>query len=133
MAIGFLVSAISRTELQAIQLVPLVILPQVMLSGILLPVAGENASLVARWLSAPVLMRWGYSSALHAEFAETTVRGGKALGVGGAGYWQRIGFPEPGADALIHSPLVTELSVMAGIGLAAVLATWLVLVLRDRR
>jgi len=133
MAVGFLVSAVARTELQAIQLVPLVILPQVMLSGILLPVAGESASVMARWLSAPILMRWGYASALHSEFAETTVRGGKALGVGGAGYWGRIGFPEPGADSLLSSPLVTELSVMGGLGLAAVLATWALLSLRDRR
>ena len=133
MAVGFLVSAIARTELQAIQLVPLVILPQVMLSGILLPVAGESASLVARWLSAPVLMRWGYASALHTEFAEGTARGGKALGVGGADYWARTGFPEPGSDALLSSPLITELTVMGGLGVVAVVATWAVLALRDRR
>jgi len=133
MAVGFLVSAISRTELQSIQLVPLVILPQVMLSGILLPVAGESASLTARWLSAPVLMRWGYASALHVEFAETTARGGKATGVGGADYWGRVGFSEPAAETFLQSPLAMELSVMAGLGLAAVAATWLLLVLRDRR
>lgn len=133
MAIGLLVSAISRTQLQAIQLVPLVILPQVILSGILLPVAGEKASLMARWLSAPILMRWGYASALHVEFAEETARGSKALGTGGADYWKRVGFPEPGAEALFHSQLVTELGVMALLGLGSVLATWLILVLRDRR
>jgi hypothetical protein len=133
MSVGLLVSTIARSELQAIQLVPLVILPQVMLSGILLPVAGENASLIARWMSGPVLMRWGYASALHVEFAESTARGGKALGVGGADYWGRVGFPEPGAEFLLGSPLMGELCVMGGLGLVAALATWVLLARRDRR
>ncbi len=38
MSMGILVSTIARTPLQAIQLVPLVILPQIMLSGVLMPV-----------------------------------------------------------------------------------------------
>ncbi|MEE2830011.1 MAG: ABC transporter permease, partial [Myxococcota bacterium] len=133
MAVGMLISAVSRTEMQAIQLVPLVILPQVMLSGILLPVAGEGASTMARWLSAPVLMRWGYASALHVEFAQSTAHGKKALGISGADYWERVGFPEPAASLLPSSPLLTEVLVMAGLGLTAVGVTWLLLALRDRR
>ena len=133
MAVGFLISAIARTELQAIQLVPLVILPQVMLSGILLPVAGEKASAAARLMSTPDLMRWGYAASLHVEFAETTARGGKALGVGGADYWGRVGFPEPATETLLGSPLITESVVMSGLGLIAAVGTWMVLALRDRR
>ncbi len=125
MALGLLVSAVARTELQAIQFVPLVILPQIMLSGILLPVAGANASKMALWLSKPVLLRWAYSSALHVEFGEATVRGQKALGTGGARFWERNGF---GADQL--GP---DVAVMAALGLACVFLTWFVLSRRDAR
>lgn len=125
MALGLLVSAVARTELQAIQFVPLVILPQIMLSGILLPVAGAKASVMATWLSKPVLLRWAYSSALHVEFAEATDRGRKALSIAGAKYWDRNGF---GADSLNG-----DVAVMAGLGLACVIATWVVLLRRDRR
>ena len=126
MALGLLVSAVARTELQAIQFVPLVILPQIMLSGILLAVAGEKASLMATWLSKPILLRWAYSGALHVEFAAGTVRGDKSRTLsGGARYWERNGFGE--------DLLSTDVAVMAGLGLGCVLLTWLVLRLRDRR
>ena len=126
MALGLLVSAVARTELQAIQFVPLVILPQIMLSGILLAVAGEKASMMATWLSKPILLRWAYSAALHVEFAVGTIRGDKSRTMsGGAQYWERNGF---GADQL-----TTDVAVMAGLGLACVLLTWFVLSRRDRR
>jgi len=125
MAMGLLVSAIARTELQAIQLVPLVILPQIMLSGILLPVAGDKATVMATWLSKPVLLRWAYSAALHTEFAEATDRGIKSRGIGGAKYWDRNGF---GGDTL-----QTDLLVMGGVGLLCIGITWLILARRDQR
>ena len=134
MAVGLLVSTLARTELQAIQLVPLVILPQVMLSGILLPVAGEKASTMARWLSAPVLMRWGYAGALHVELASVTQRGEIAQDpVFGGRYWKRVGFGEPGTETLFSGPLVSEVMVLAGLGAGAVALTWVLLALRDRR
>ena len=133
MTLGLLVSAIARTQLQAIQIVPLVILPQIMLSGILLPVAGDKATPIAVWLSQPILLRWGYSASVHVEFAETTQRGQKALGIGGANYWERLGFPKPGTEGLFGNALMTDLVVMGSLGLACVLLTWLILVVRDRR
>jgi ABC-2 type transport system permease protein len=38
-SLGLLVSAAARNELQAVQFVPIVLLPQVFLSGLLIPVA----------------------------------------------------------------------------------------------
>ncbi len=125
MALGLLVSTIARTELQAIQFVPLVILPQIMLSGILLPVAGEKASLVATWLAKPCLLRWAYSASLHTELTEGTLRGDKSRGIAGAKYWERSGF--------IEDALQTDLLVMGGLGLACAIACWLLLLGRDRR
>jgi ABC-type multidrug transport system ATPase subunit len=144
MAMGLLVSAFARTELQSIQLIPLVILPQIMLSGILLPVAGENASKMALWLSKPMLLRWAYAASLHVEFARDTLRGKKAVGSSGAEYWQRSGFGPPeipiagsrrselDIDA-IAGMLHTDVAVMAGLGLACVGLTWFLLSRRDRR
>ncbi len=125
MALGLLVSTIARTELQAIQYVPLVILPQIMLSGILLPVAGAKATPMATWLSKPILLRWAYSASLHVEMAENTKRGKKALSIAGAKYWDRNGF---GGDTLLY-----DVAVMGGLGLACVALTWFLLSRRDRR
>lgn len=125
MALGLLVSTVARTELQAIQYVPLVILPQIMLSGILLPVAGAKATPMATWLSKPILLRWAYSASLHVEMAATTQRGKKAVSIAGAKYWERSGF---GGDTLW-----SDVGVMAGLGLGCVALTWALLARRDRR
>jgi len=124
MALGLLLSTLARTELQAIQFVPLAILPQIMLSGILVPVAGKTATLMASVLSKPVLLRWAYSAALWVEFAPTTTRGQKAAGVGGAKYWERSGF--------LDDFLRMDVFVIAGLGLACSLVSWWVLSRRDR-
>jgi len=47
--LGIFLSMFARTEFQAVQFIPLVIVPQVALSGIILPVAAEPAPL--QWLS----------------------------------------------------------------------------------
>lgn len=124
MAMGLLISAIARSELQAIQLVPLVILPQIMLSGILLPVTGKDASAVAALLSKPVLLRWGYGALLQVEYAAGTDRGDRSR-ESFVTFWKRVGFED--------DLLITNMAVMGGIGLSCVLATWLILVFRDRR
>ena len=59
MCVGLLVSAAAKTEVTAIQIVPLVVLPQVMLSGILVPVSGSGAAPMASLLSQPVLFALG--------------------------------------------------------------------------
>jgi len=147
MAMGLLVSTVATTPLQAIQLVPLVILPQIMLSGILMPVgppleqdeefggarivvveAGDKAPEVSTssLLAKPVLLRWAYSSALQVEFAEGTERGDKTRHrIFGAKYWERRGFPD--------DELKLDLAVMSGLGLFCVLGCWVLLLRRDRR
>lgn len=124
MAMGLLISTVARSELQAIQLVPLVILPQIMLSGILLPVTGDKASTAATWLSKPVLLRWAYGAMLQVEYAFGTERG-EATRSGIVSFWKRVGFED--------DVLSTNLGVMGGLGVGCVLATWLVLRTRDRR
>jgi len=124
MAMGLLISAIARSELQAIQLVPLVILPQIMLSGILLPVTGKEASLAASWMSKPVLLRWGYGALLQVEYAVGTDRGERTR-EDIVTFWKRVGFE--------HDTLGTNLAVMAVLGGACVLGTWVILLRRDRR
>ena len=135
MAMGILLSTLARTELQAIQLVPIVILPQIMLSGILTPVtprtvpafasaaeAGAYEGGMAMWLSKPILLRWAYGGILQTEYAEGSERLGK---IGKSNFWDRVGFGE--------DVLQTDLLVMTGIGLACALVTWAILVRRDRR
>jgi len=47
MALGLFASAFARTEFQAVQFIPIVIVPQVLLSGVILPVSSEPG-----WLQA---------------------------------------------------------------------------------
>ena len=124
MSLGLLVSTVARTELQAIQFVPLVILPQIMLSGILLPVTGDTATKMAVVLSKPVLLRWAYGAYLQVEYAAGTIRGGKA-DQPFVKFWDRVGF---GDDVLR-----TDLIVMASLGLGCAILSWLILLRRDRR
>lgn len=124
MSLGLLLSTIARTELQAIQFVPLAILPQIMLSGILIPVAGDKATLMATWLSKPILLRWAYASGLWTEFAADAKRGAKAASSAGAQYWERSGFK--------GDELNVDLGVVAGLGLACLLVSFVVLTRRDQ-
>lgn len=126
MSLGLLISAVAPTEMAAIQYVPLVILPQIMLSGVLVPVAGKSVTVMASLLSKPILLRWAYGASLHVEFAAGTVRGDKSRSlVTGGQYWQQIGF---GADSL-----TTDVGVMAGMAVVCAAATWIILLRRDRR
>jgi ABC-type multidrug transport system ATPase subunit/pSer/pThr/pTyr-binding forkhead associated (FHA) protein len=123
MALGLLLSTVARTELQAIQFVPLAILPQIMLSGILIPVAGSKATVMATWLSKPILLRWAYASGLWVEFSDGVARGVKAASSAGAQYWQRSGFK--------GDELGTDLAVVAGLGLVCLAVSFAVLSRRD--
>jgi ABC transport system ATP-binding/permease protein len=126
MCIGLLVSAASNSEVTAIQVVPLVVLPQVMLSGILVAVGGPSASSMAGVLSQPVLLRWAYGAYLQVEFAVGTPRGDKSHNlVTGGRYWEQVGF---GEDVLLF-----DLGMMGLIGLSCALITWIILVRRNRR
>jgi ABC-type multidrug transport system permease subunit len=65
---GLLVSALVRTQDQATSFIPLVLIPQLFLGGILVTVAKMNAFMAA--LSTVVVARWAFAgagSALHAN------------------------------------------------------------------
>lgn len=126
MCIGLLVSAASNSEVTAIQVVPLVVLPQVMLSGILVAVGGPSASSMASVLSQPILLRWAYGAYLQVEFALGTPRGDKSHNlVTGGRYWEQVGF---GEDVLLF-----DLGMMGLIGASCTWITWIILVRRNRR
>lgn len=132
MALGLLISTIARTELQAIQYVPLAVLPQIMLSGILVPVAGEQATQTASWLSQPILLRWAYGAFLKVEYAASSLHGrklwkdadGLEMSHIGKEFWRRIGF---GADDLAQN-----IGIIGGLGLGCLLLSWSMLYRRDR-
>ena len=145
MSMGLLVSTIARTPLQAIQLVPLVILPQIMLSGVLMPVGPplkeeivkiptrayyyvqdeEGELTTPNLLAQPVLLRWAYAAALDVEFREGTERGDHSHSPYFRAYWKHVGFR--------HDELVLDLMVMLGIGLGCAVGSWVLLIRRDRR
>jgi len=123
MAIGLFISTAARTELAAIQYVPLVVLPQIILSGILVPVAGPNATDLATWLSKPMLLRWAYGAYLQVEIF--TTRGPeKGLLKYFSAVADRLGFA---GDSLI-----VDINIMIGIGALMTLLSWLILRRRDR-
>lgn len=124
MSMGLLISTIARTELQSIQLVPLVILPQIMLSGILLPVTGDKASTAAVWLSKPVLLRWAYGGILQVEYVPGSDRGDRTRDAI-VTFWKRVGFED--------DVLMTDVAVMGTLGIVCALASWVILLRRDRR
>lgn len=145
MAMGILVSTAARTPLQAIQLIPLVILPQIMLSGVLMPVGpplkqkvvqaevkeyyqvldGEGSRSTPNLLAQPILLRWAYASALGVEFRQGTERGAKTHAPYFKDYWSLVGFR--------HDELPRDLIVMTAIGLVCALGSWVLLLRRDSR
>ena len=145
MSMGILVSTVARTPLQAIQLVPLVILPQIMLSGVLMPVGPPLVEEVIKQptrthyyvrdddgdlttpnlLAQPILLRWAYAAALDVEFREGTERGDHSHSPYFRAYWKHVGFR--------HDELGLDLLVMLGIGLGCAFGSWVLLIRRDRR
>jgi ABC-2 type transport system permease protein len=75
MALGLLVSAFARTEFQAVQFMPALVLPQLLLCGLLVP--RERMDHVLRWVSDALPLTYSYDalarvtegSALGARFA----------------------------------------------------------------
>jgi len=57
-ALGLTLSAFARTEFQAVQFMPLFLLPQIFLSGLLVPV--EQLPTVLRWLADVNPLRYGF-------------------------------------------------------------------------
>jgi ABC-2 type transport system permease protein len=58
MSLGLFVSAFARTEFQAVQFMPALVFPQLLLCGLLVPRAHMLTAL--RWLSAVLPLTWAY-------------------------------------------------------------------------
>jgi ABC-2 type transport system permease protein len=64
MALGLLVSAFARTEFQAVQFLPAVVFPQLLLCGLLVP-RGHMVALL-RWIAYGLPLTWAYDGLSHA-------------------------------------------------------------------
>jgi ABC-type multidrug transport system ATPase subunit/pSer/pThr/pTyr-binding forkhead associated (FHA) protein len=127
---GLLLSSLVRTQMAAAVVVPLVILPQILLSGQLAPVGGSQASVVQRVMAAPMLLRWGYSAMVNTEFVppmERTAETPWGLRAEKGRQWvlPRLGFE--------NDPVWLPFLVVVLMGTAAGLLAWLVLWTRTRR
>lgn len=64
MALGLFASAFATTEFQAVQFMPAIVIPQILLCGILVP--REQLSTVLRWLATVMPLTWAYDGLSHA-------------------------------------------------------------------
>ena len=64
MAIGLFTSAFARTEFQAVQFLPAVVIPQILLCGLLVP--REHMVAVLRWIATVLPLTWAYDGLAHA-------------------------------------------------------------------
>ena len=69
MALGLFLSAFAATEFQAVQFMPAVILPQLLLSGLLVP--RERMAEVLEWASAALPMTYAYDALARAVVDDT--------------------------------------------------------------
>ncbi|RMH70065.1 MAG: ABC transporter permease [Gemmatimonadetes bacterium] len=68
--LGLVLSAITDSEAAAVFLVPLVVIPQILLSEIILPPALQSG--ITAWLEKLMILKWGYHSLT--EITDTSVR-----------------------------------------------------------
>jgi len=64
-SIGLFISTVTKTEQQAVTIVPLVLIPMIIMGGGMIPVKAMNAC--SKYLSYLVPSRWSYEQILHAE------------------------------------------------------------------
>jgi ABC-2 type transport system permease protein len=63
-ALGLFVSAFARTEFQAVQFMPAIVFPQILLCGLF--VARDEMATWLRWISAVLPLTYAYSALVHA-------------------------------------------------------------------
>jgi ABC-2 type transport system permease protein len=64
MSLGLFVSAFARTEFQAVQFLPAMVFPQLLLCGLLVP--RDQMVAVLRWVSTVLPLTWAYDGLNHA-------------------------------------------------------------------
>ena len=72
LGMGLMLSALVRSEQAAMALVPLILIPQIILGGVIMPV--HDMGSVTRFLAGLTATRWGYEAMLHAEFGDDDLR-----------------------------------------------------------
>ena len=68
LGMGLTLSALVRSEQASMALIPLILIPQIILGGVIMPV--QNMSAPTQMLASVMTARWGYEAMLHAEFGE---------------------------------------------------------------
>jgi ABC-2 type transport system permease protein len=64
MALGLFASAFARTEFQAVQFMPAIVIPQILLCGLLVP--REQLTTVLRFIATVLPLTWAYDGLSHA-------------------------------------------------------------------
>lgn len=68
LGMGLTLSSLVRSEQAAMALIPLILIPQIVLGGVIMPV--HQMSAPTQLLAGLTTARWGFEAMLHAEFAE---------------------------------------------------------------
>ena len=68
LGMGLTLSALVRSEQASMALIPLILIPQIILGGVIMPVQRMNPPTQA--LAGLMTARWGYEAMVHAEFGE---------------------------------------------------------------
>ena len=92
MSLGIFLSTFARTELQVIQFIPLVLVPQFLLSGVLFPVSSLPAILQPLVALMPLALRGGRAApGVHPRARTSTLRE-LQVDIAGAGVRSRVLF-----------------------------------------
>lgn len=105
LGMGLTLSALVRSAEAAVALVPLLLIPQIILGGVIMPVHEMNAGM--RILSSTMVARWGYEAMLHVEYGDDTLGAIQqqcdipqcVWSIGATGYTYYSGDPTEQSDA----------------------------------
>lgn len=68
LGMGLTLSALANSSEAAIALVPLILIPQIILGGVIMPI--QDLSPAMRTLASTMAARWGFEAMLHAEYGD---------------------------------------------------------------
>jgi ABC-type multidrug transport system ATPase subunit len=69
---GLVLSAVVRSSEAAVALVPLLLIPQIIIGGIIMPIHDLNAPM--KVFASVMVARWGFEGVLHVEYADDDLR-----------------------------------------------------------
>jgi ABC-type multidrug transport system ATPase subunit/pSer/pThr/pTyr-binding forkhead associated (FHA) protein len=105
LGMGLTLSALVTSVEAAVALVPLLLIPQIILGGVIMPVHEMNPAM--RLLSSAMVVRWGYEGMLHVEYDDDDLGALReecgirecVWSIGATGYTYYSGDPEEQRDA----------------------------------